>query len=51
MGDTAAGPLLAGAGVGAMIYATVLAGLWWLVGRSAGAEADVLSVAQRLLRR
>jgi len=35
--------------VGAVAYATSLIGVWWLSGRPAGAEADLLALAVRLV--
>lgn len=50
--DAALGADLAVAvGLGAMVYLGSLAGLWFAMGRPAGAEADAVSVVGRLMRR
>ncbi len=42
-------PLVAGVAVGAGVFAVVLTGLWLLVGRPAGAEADALRAIRALV--
>jgi O-antigen/teichoic acid export membrane protein len=43
--------LASAAGLGAIVYCATLTGLWFVMGWPAGAEADLLSVIDRVLRR